>query len=114
MRTVEEEAAGLHHAAGTLCRAYRKVSVPVHLIAGSDDRIVDTQKHTARLHQELIHSTFHCVPGRGHMVHHAAPEKVLSAIDSINWDCQRTSRAEASDNTRGRHWLHIGENLAAA
>lgn len=114
MKTVDEEAAGLVHAARTLYRAYPNVSVPVHLIAGSDDRIVDTELHSARLHQELGNSTFHRVPGRGHMVHHAAPEKVVSAIDSISWVRRGMLRAVALDKSPRRSWLHIGENLAAA
>jgi len=113
MKTVEEEAAGLLHAARTLSRAYRNVSVPVHLIAGSDDRIVDTELHSARLHRELGNSTFHCVAGRGHMVHHAAPDKVIAAIDSISWDRRGIPRIVALDKSQ-RSWLHIGENLAAA
>ena len=111
MQAVDEDAAGLLPAARALCRLYRNVSVPVHLIAGSDDRIVDTELHSGRLHRELGTSTFHCVRGCGHMVHHAAPDKVISAIASIS---QGTTRAPESDKSARRNWLHIGESLAAA
>lgn len=114
MKTVEAEAAGLLHAARTLSRAYRNVSVPVHLIAGSDDRIVDTELHSARLHGELSNSTFQRVPGRGHMVHHAVPDQVVSAIDSITWARRDVPRIVALDKSQRRSWLQIGENLAAA
>jgi pimeloyl-ACP methyl ester carboxylesterase len=114
MRTVDEEAAGLLHAARTLSRAYRHVSVPVHLIAGSDDRIVDTELHSARLHRELNDSTFHCIPACGHMVHHAAPEKVVTAIDAISSVRQGMLLAPALEKLPRRNWLRIGENLAAA
>jgi len=114
MRTVEEEAAELPHAARTLCRTYQNVSVPVHLIAGLNDRIVDTELHSARLHQELGNSTFHRIPGRGHMVHHAAPEKVISAIESISCAYRSLPQALTRDNSPHRSWLQIGETLEAA
>jgi pimeloyl-ACP methyl ester carboxylesterase len=112
MKTVDEEAAGLLHAARTLCRIYRNVNVPVHIIAGSDDRIVDTGLHSTRLHEELGASTFHRIPGCGHMVHHAAPEIVTSAIDSISGAGRL--RALALQSSPRRNWLRIGESLAAA
>ena len=83
MRAVDDEAAMLLDAAKVLSRLYGELSVPVRLIAGSDDRIVDTDEHSARLHRELGTSTFHRVPGCGHMVHHAAPEEVLAAIAAL-------------------------------
>jgi hypothetical protein len=86
----------------------------VHLIAGSDDRIVDTELHSARLHQELGTSTFHRVRGCGHMVHHAVPEIVISAIDAITKACHERLRTIALDSSPRRNWLHIGESLAAA
>ena len=113
MKAVDQEAAGLLQATRALGGLYGNVNVPVHLIAGSDDRIVDTEQHSARLHQELGTSTFHRIPGCGHMVHHAAPEKVMSAIAAISsarWKDCRTSRS----NPPHRNWLHIGESLEAA
>jgi pimeloyl-ACP methyl ester carboxylesterase len=80
------------------------VSVPVRLIAGSDDCIVDTKKHSARLHLELGASTFRVVPGCGHMVHHAAPEEVTTAIHGMRKMRLRTVCAPVR-----RHWLEIGE-----
>jgi pimeloyl-ACP methyl ester carboxylesterase len=53
----------------------------LRIIAGSEDRIVETNKHSARLHRELGTSTFLEVPGSGHIVHHAA---VLAAISDLS------------------------------
>jgi alpha-beta hydrolase superfamily lysophospholipase len=96
----------------TLCRHYRALDVPVHLIAGSDDRIVDTEAHSERLHQEIPTSTFHCIPGCGHMVHHAAPEAAVAAIVKIGrtGGLGQWARTDAFQ----RQWLHIGEDLVAA
>ena len=117
MRAVDEEAAMLLDAAKVLSRLYRELSVPVRLIAGSDDLIVDSDEHSARLHQELGTSTFHRVPGCGHMVHHAAPEKVLAAIAAVGRARGRKAAARlaaAGTKSPPRNWLHIGENLVAA
>ena len=111
MRAVEEEAAMLTEAAKTLSELYGELSIPVRLIAGSDDRIVETAKHSARLHQELTTSTFRIVPDCGHMVHHAAPEEVIAAIVTVDKGRQGASGAGRRPPKPAvpRHWLHIGE-----
>ena len=117
MLVVDEEAAMLLDATKALCRLYPDLSVPVHLIAASDDCIVDTDQHSARLHKELGSSTFDRVLGCGHMVHHAAPEQVLAAIAAVG----AARRGEGAARPPGvantgprRQWLHIGENVLAA
>jgi pimeloyl-ACP methyl ester carboxylesterase len=117
MRAVDDEAAMLLGAAKVLSRRYRELSVPVRLIAGSGDGIVDTDEHSARLHQELGTSTFHRVPRCGHMVHHAAPEEVLAAIAlaGLSGAGKAAARlAAVATKPPARNWLHIGESLAAA
>jgi pimeloyl-ACP methyl ester carboxylesterase len=109
MRAVDEEAAMLLDCAKVLCRLYGKVRVPVSLIAGSNDLVVDTKDHSARLHQELGNSSFHVVPQCGHMVHHAAREEVLAAIRAVGGGGTAKARRPSL-----RQWLHIGEGRAAA
>jgi pimeloyl-ACP methyl ester carboxylesterase len=116
MRAVDEEAGILRMAARALSPFYGDVRVPVHLIAGSDDRIVDTDQHSARLHRELAASTFLRVPYCGHMVHHAVPEQVAAAVAEIG--ATRRLRAAArrlpATGSPGRQWLHIGDGRVAA
>jgi pimeloyl-ACP methyl ester carboxylesterase len=117
MRAVDEEAAMLPEAARALARRYGDLRMPIQLIAGSDDRIVDTDRHSARLHQELSDSAFRCIPGCGHMVHHTAPWEVATAIAEIGQARRRgygSRRVPATSTHPGRQWLHIGEGLAAA
>jgi len=111
LKAVAEEAAMLMEAAAALSQRYPQLCVPVRLIAGSDDRIVETDKHSARLHRQLSTSTFRRVPESGHMVHHAAPEEVVTAIAAVGEARQGATRLPAMQGkaTR-RHWLHIGEN----
>jgi pimeloyl-ACP methyl ester carboxylesterase len=133
-RAVAEEAAMLPEAAAVLSRSYRKLALPVRLIAGTEDRIVDTQKHSRRLQREIAGSRLTCLAQCGHMVHHAAPGEVVAAIAEVaglGHGAGRESAAPARGpieaalecdlappgllaNAPRRHWLHIGEGLVAA
>lgn len=110
MRAVEEEAAMLTEAAKTLSALYGELNIPVRLMAGSDDRIVETAEHSARLHQELATSTFRVVPDCGHMVHHAAPEEVIEAIMTVDRARQAATPRRSHKAPVPRRWLHIGES----
>lgn len=43
--------------------------MPLTLIAGSQDKVVDVQAHTVRLRDELRLSQMHLVPHCGHTAH---------------------------------------------
>jgi len=55
--------------------------MPIAIIAGALDRLIDTDRQSARLGQDVAHSTFRSVPGAGHMVHQTATDEVMAAID---------------------------------
>lgn len=65
-----------------LCQRYRELDMPVMIMAGEDDRHVNTQHQSVRLHHELPQSTLRLVPGVGHMIHHNAPRQVMAAIEA--------------------------------
>ena len=46
------------------------VDLPVLLVAGADDRVIDPDGQSGRLHRELPHSRLTVVPDAGHMVHY--------------------------------------------
>jgi pimeloyl-ACP methyl ester carboxylesterase len=60
---------------------YGNLKMPVIIIAGVDDRLIDTDQQSGRLHGEVGHSKLHRVPGNGHMVHQTATASVMSAIN---------------------------------
>jgi pimeloyl-ACP methyl ester carboxylesterase len=62
---------------------YHELKMPVAIVAGAEDRLIDTDNQSARLHQELPKSEFHRIPGSGHMVHQTATEEVMFAIDEV-------------------------------
>lgn len=71
---------------------YVTLPMPVAIVAGSDDRLVDARVQSSRLHEAIRQSTFRRVPGAGHMVHHAVPGAVMEAVDEV----AAAARAEAA------------------
>jgi pimeloyl-ACP methyl ester carboxylesterase len=69
---------------------YSELTIPVVIVAGEEDRLIDIDDQSARLHTELPQSTIHRVEGAGHMVHQTSPETLIAAID------------EAAGASRGR------------
>jgi pimeloyl-ACP methyl ester carboxylesterase len=60
--------------------------MPVAIIAGEEDRLIDIDKQSARLHSEVSQSRFHRVPGAGHMIHQTATSRVMAAINEVASD----------------------------
>jgi pimeloyl-ACP methyl ester carboxylesterase len=62
---------------------YADLKMPVVIIAGEDDRLIDIDKQSARLHSDISQSAFHRVPRNGHMIHQTATRDVMAAIDEV-------------------------------
>jgi pimeloyl-ACP methyl ester carboxylesterase len=62
---------------------YAELKMPVVIIAGEDDRLIDIDKQSARLHSDVSQSAFHRVPQTGHMVHQTATGEVMAAINEV-------------------------------
>jgi pimeloyl-ACP methyl ester carboxylesterase len=60
---------------------YAELKMPLVIISGDQDRLVDIEDQSGRLHQAVAQSTFRRVRGVGHMVHQTAPGAVMAAID---------------------------------
>jgi len=81
LRAAAEDAALMTPSVMELEHHYQELTMPVTIITGADDQVVDVGRQSERLHHELPGSELIVVPGLGHMVHHLAPEAVVSAID---------------------------------
>jgi pimeloyl-ACP methyl ester carboxylesterase len=79
-----EDAAFMIPAVAGFAARYEELRLPVTIIAGAEDRIVDIQAHSGRFHEAVPHSTLIAVSDAGHMVHYAAPDRVVSAIASLS------------------------------
>ena len=65
---------------------YASLKMPVSIIAGDEDRLIDTDTQSHRLHGNIVQSKFHRVPGAGHMVHQTATGSVMAAIGQVSKD----------------------------
>jgi len=81
LRANAEDAAFMIPSATAMSKRYAELSMPVTLIAGENDLIVDRTDHSARLHDELPQSELHVVSEAGHMAHYLAPDLVVNAVD---------------------------------
>ena len=82
IRAEAQDTATMGSAVAAMQRRYRELRMPVVIMAGTMDRIVDHRKHAVRLHQEIAQSALRLVPGVGHMLHYAVPEQVVDAIEA--------------------------------
>lgn len=63
---------------------YANLTMPMVIVAGEEDRLVDIDTQSERLHRDVPQSRFHRVPGTGHMIHQTATGVVMSAIDEVS------------------------------
>ena len=62
-------------------RRYSSLKNPVVIIAGDQDRLVNIDQQSARLHRDMGQSKLRRVAGAGHMVHQTAPALVMAALE---------------------------------
>jgi pimeloyl-ACP methyl ester carboxylesterase len=65
---------------------YASLKMPVVIIAGEEDRLINIDKQSARLHSDVLQSTFHRIHGTGHMIHQTATVEVMAAINEVAGD----------------------------
>ena len=84
VRASSAEAAMMVPAAASMASRLGELEMPVAIIAGKGDKIVDPEAQSVRLHAELAHSELILVEGAGHMVHHTATETVAKAVRKVS------------------------------
>src|SRR5260370_42431228 len=62
-------------------QGYANLKMSLVIIAGENDRLIDTDKQSGRLHRNVSQKTLRRIPGAGHLVHQNATETLMSAID---------------------------------
>jgi pimeloyl-ACP methyl ester carboxylesterase len=83
VRATAEEAALMVEAAAGLEKRYGELQMPVLLMAGKNDRVIDPESHTARLHKDVPHSELTLLPELGHMVQHLAQNEIAAAVNDL-------------------------------
>jgi pimeloyl-ACP methyl ester carboxylesterase len=62
---------------------YRGLSMPTLVMSGSSDFVVAPQLHAVPFASAVPHARLVMLPGIGHMLHHAATERVLAEIEGL-------------------------------
>ncbi|WP_026190658.1 alpha/beta fold hydrolase [Methylobacterium sp. WSM2598] len=81
-RASAEDTATMNAAAALLERHYPTLHLPVAILAGDADAVVDARAQSRRLHEDVVGSTLLILRGQGHMIHYSARAKIGQAIDA--------------------------------
>jgi len=66
-----------------LSEHYRDIEMPVVIVTGSADRLLNPEEHAYPLHKTIRHSKLVVLPETGHQLPQTRPEAVISAIDVV-------------------------------
>jgi pimeloyl-ACP methyl ester carboxylesterase len=99
IRASAAETALMIPGAASLADHYHELTIPIGIVGGSGDKIVDTESQSGRLNAELPQSTLRCVRGAGHMIHHIVPGEVLAVIEALAKTAPESSNASRSEDT---------------
>lgn len=92
--TFEDGSVMRAQARATAARHGQLRRLPLTLVTGDADMVVDGGAHAVRLHRELLDSRLIELAGVGHMTHHADPQAVVEAVKEVQ--AQQRGAAAAS------------------
>jgi pimeloyl-ACP methyl ester carboxylesterase len=89
IRAESQDAVTMMPAVNDLEERLRNLDIPVFIMAGDHDRIVDHEAHAVWLHDRIPQSDLQIIPEVGHMMHYAVPTSVVAAIDTVSQATRR-------------------------
>ena len=104
LRAAAEDVALMIPAAAALRHRYHEITVPLVIVSGGDDQIVDVRRQSERLHHAVPGSELLVLPGIGHMAHHLAPDMIVEAIDRAVHRARRARVAAPRGETVEARW----------
>jgi len=81
IRAGAAEAALMIPSAFASSKTYSELEMPMIILAGEDDRLIDINEQSVRLHDEVKQSKLHRIAGAGHMIQQSATPDLMAAID---------------------------------
>ena len=63
---------------------YRELDLPVAILSGAADRVINPKRQAVRLAGRIAESELTLVPGVGHMIHYAAQDEIAQAVDRVS------------------------------
>ncbi len=82
IRASAAESALMIPAASRLHNEYSQLQMPVAIVAGAQDRLIESEQ-AWRLNDDIRQSSLQRVPGSGHMVHQTATAEIMSVIEMV-------------------------------
>jgi pimeloyl-ACP methyl ester carboxylesterase len=80
-----------------LAPRYPSIETPTIVITGSSDHLVSPRRQSRLVARQLPHARLVVLPGVGHMLHYAQPDRVIAAIDELTRAVERSrGSAEAT------------------
>ena len=67
----------------SLCERYSEIKLPVVIVTGSDDLLLEPGKHAYRLQKTIKDSKLVVLPATGHQLPQTQPEAVVSAVADV-------------------------------
>ncbi|KQW87053.1 alpha/beta hydrolase [Massilia sp. Root418] len=83
LRAEAAEIAMMIPSAAALKASYPELRMPVEILAGDGDKIVDTDHNSARLHEDMAQSALTVLPGAGHMIQHISQQTLAQAVERV-------------------------------
>ncbi|WP_084540026.1 alpha/beta fold hydrolase [Azorhizobium doebereinerae] len=83
LEAATQEVAMLTSATEANAARYGELAMPIAIVVGTGDRLIDPQSQSVRLHGQLPRSSLHLIPQGGHMVQQTATAEVMAAIDEV-------------------------------
>lgn len=77
------ELAEMHESVSKISQHYSEITVPVTIIFGNSDQMLDHVKDGRRLYEALPNARLKLIDNAGHKIHHTHPEIVMDAIDRL-------------------------------
>ena len=84
LRAAAAEAGLMVPAARRLRRRYGELRIPIRIIAGAEDRVVDAEGHSVRFHRDVGPTHLRVIPRLGHMLHYFAQDEVVEAVNALS------------------------------
>ena len=78
-----EDAAALESTSAAFAPRYHELRIPVAIVAGVGDRLVDPVRQSVQLHRQVHGSSLTLIPAQGHMVHYGVPNLISVEADTI-------------------------------
>jgi len=66
-----------------LSQYYSEIELPLVIVTGDADRVLDPKQHAVPLHKTIPHSKLIVLPGTGHQLPQTRADAVIAAIDQV-------------------------------